>query len=93
MPLAEQDLEAVHEYVWQDNPRAAAKLVTRIFEAVEMLSRYPLAGRMGRVPSTREFRIANTPFIVVYHASRTEVQILAVIHSARRWPPYFDDRQ
>ena len=91
MPLAEQDLEAAYDYVRQDNAGAAAQLVARVFEAVEMLSRYPSAGHLGRVPSTREFSIAQTPFIVVYRSSPAEFRILAVIHSARRWSASFDE--
>jgi plasmid stabilization system protein ParE len=62
MPLAEQDLDAAYEYVWQDDPKAASRLVARVFQAVEMLSRYPSAGHPGRVPATRELSIAHTPY-------------------------------
>jgi len=86
MPLAEEDLEAAYEYVRQDKPQAASRLVGRIFEAVEMLARYPSAGHPGRVPATRELSIARTPYIVVYRYTRDEIQILTVIHGARRWP-------
>ena len=89
MPLAEQDLEAAFEYVRGDNPQAAARLVERFFEAVEMLSQYPSAGHSGRVPSTRELSIARTPYIVVYRPVRDEIQILSILHGARRWPESF----
>jgi plasmid stabilization system protein ParE len=82
MPLAEQDLDAAYEYVRQDNPQAASRLVARVFEAVEMLSRYPSAGHPGRVRTTRELAIARTPNIVVYRHTQNEIQILAVIHGA-----------
>ncbi len=89
MPLAEQDLDAAYEYVRQDNRQAALRLVTHVFRAVEMLSRYPSAGHPGRVPATRELSIAPTPYIVVYRQTQNEIQILAVIHGARRWPMSF----
>ncbi len=91
MPLAEQDLDAAYEYVRQDNPQAASRLVSRIFKGVEMLSRYPFAGHPGRVPATRELSIARTPFIVVYQPTQDEIKILAVIHGARRWPTSFGE--
>jgi addiction module RelE/StbE family toxin len=93
MPLAEQDIEAAYEYVGQDNPQAASQLVARIFEAVEMLGRYPSAGHSGRVPATRELSIARTPYIVVYRHTRDEIHILAVIHGARRWPTSFGEKE
>ena len=91
MPLAEQDLDAAYEYVRQDNSPAASRLLGRIFKAVEMLSQYPSAGRPSRVPSTRELVIVHTPYIVVYHPTGKEIQILAVIHGARRWPASFGE--
>ena len=93
MPLAEQDLEAAYEYVRQDNPKAASRLVARVFQAVEMLSRNPSAGHTGRVPATRELSIAHTPYIVAYRHTQDEIQILAVIHGARRWPTSFAENE
>ena len=91
MPLAEQGLDAAYEYVRQDNPRAASRLVARIFAAVEMLSRYPSAGHPGRVPATRELSVGSTPYIVAYRHAGDEIQILAVIHARRRWPMGFGE--
>jgi plasmid stabilization system protein ParE len=91
MPLAEQDLEAAYEFVRQDNPKAASRLVARVFQAAEMLSRYPSAGHLGRVQATRELSIAHTPFIVVYRHTQDQIQILSVIHGARAWPASFGE--
>jgi len=89
MPLAEQDLDAAYEYVRQDNPSAASRLVAGVFQAVEVLGRYPSAGHPGRVPATRELSVVHTPFIVAYRPTQDEIQILAVIDGARRWPMSF----
>ena len=91
MPLAEQDLDAAYEYVRQDNRKAASRLVARVFKAVEMLGRYPSAGHPGRVSATCELNIARTPYIVVYRHTRDEIQILAALHGARRWPMSFGE--
>jgi toxin ParE1/3/4 len=90
MPLAEQDLEAAYEHVRQDNENAAKQLVARIFSAVGMLIRYPLAGRAGRVRGTRELAVARTPYVIAYRICQDEIQILAVIHGAQRWPAAFN---
>lgn len=89
MPLAEQDLEAAYEYIRQDNESAAKQLVVRIFSAVGMLTRYPLAGREGRVQGTRELAVARTPYVIAYRIPQDEIQILAVLHGAQRWPTTF----
>jgi len=90
MPLAEQDLEAAYDYVQQDNENAARRLVKRILSGVGMLRRHPLAGREGRVRGTRELVVAGTPYVIAYRIHREEIQILAVLHGARRWPSAFN---
>ena len=89
MPLAEQDLEAAYDYVRQDNEEAARKPVARIFSSVGMLMRHPFAGREGRVKGTRELAVARTPYVVAYRVRQHEIQILAVLHGAQRWPSAF----
>ena len=89
MPLAEQDLEAAYDYAQQDSEKAAKRLVKRIFSGVGMLTRYPLAGRAGRVQGTRELVVAGTPYVIAYRIHREEIQILAILHGAQRWPTTF----
>ena len=87
--LALQDLRHMHEYIAEDNPSAANRMVTRIQEATQRLNKHPQMGRSGRVQGTRELVIAGSPYIVVYILGDSEVQIVAVIHSAMRWPDTF----
>lgn len=89
MPLAEQDLEAAYDYVRQDNESAARQLVARIFSSVGMLTRHPLAGREGRVKGTRELVVGRSAYIIAYRVLQDEIQILAVLHGAQRWPTTF----
>jgi len=82
-----RDLESLHGYVAEDNLPAAAASVERIISGIEALSRHPEMGRKGRVPDTRELLIS--PYIVVYRSKATALELLAIIHSARRWPDSF----
>ena len=90
MPLAEQDLEAAYDYVRQDNANAARELMERILSAVGMLTRHPLAGREGRIKGTREFVVSGTSYVIAYRIHRDEIQVLVVLHGARRWPTAFN---
>ena len=85
--LANLDVEA--EYIAQDNPAAASRMVSAITTAVQHLAQYPAMGRPGRVPGTRELVVPDTPFIVPYRVREDTVQILRVFHAARRWPKEF----
>jgi addiction module RelE/StbE family toxin len=87
--LALQDLRHLHEYIAEDNPSAANDMVVRIQDATQRLKNHPQMGRPGRVQGTHELVIAGSPYIVVYILRDSAIQIVAVIHSAMRWPDTF----
>jgi toxin ParE1/3/4 len=82
--LALVDLDEAAAFISQDNPQAAKKIVTRIRDAARILSDQPNAGRPGRVHGTRELVIADTPFILPYRVDQNTIQILRVLHGARK---------
>jgi toxin ParE1/3/4 len=87
--LALNDLEELTEFISQDNPEAAKELVRRIWEVAQTLTKHPYAGRAGRVPGTRELVIGGTKYILPYRVVNDEVQVLRVLHGARKWPGRF----
>lgn len=54
--------------------------------ATQQLSRLPQSGRPGRVPGTREL-LVHPSYFMVYDLSGEMLRILAIIHTARQWPP------
>jgi addiction module RelE/StbE family toxin len=86
-PTALADIESLHAFIGLDNPVAAAGMVDRVVSAIEMLCRHPDLGRKGRVRGTRELVLA--PYVVAYRVNRGAIEVLAVIHGARRWPDSF----
>lgn len=85
-PIAASDLKATYEYINKDSVPNANKIVDRILSGIEMLERYPHLGREGRVEGTRELAISGTPFLVFYRIRRNQVEVLGVLHAARKWP-------
>lgn len=85
-PSALRDLDDAGEYLSQDSPSAAAGMAHRVQEAVEYLERHPALGRSGRVRGTRELVVSGTPLIVIYRVRIDTVQVLRVLHHARKWP-------
>ncbi|MDP6951207.1 MAG: type II toxin-antitoxin system RelE/ParE family toxin [Alphaproteobacteria bacterium] len=85
-PLARQDLAEIEDYIGYDNPIAAEVMAAKIRQAVERLITFPASGRPGRSPHTRELVIAGTPYIMPYIVAEDEIRIIAVIHTARKWP-------
>jgi plasmid stabilization system protein ParE len=85
-PRASQQLLSAYDYLQATSSSAAASQMNRIFDSIDLLERFPLAGRKGRIAGTREMVAPQTPFIVAYTIVGKEVQILAVLHAAQRWP-------
>ena len=87
--VALSQLDQIQDYIAQDSPiaayRVAADLTTR---TDRQLSANPMSGRNGRARGTRELIFADMPYVVVYRVG-AEVEIVAVIHSAREWPETF----
>ena len=81
------NLDQIGAYVAQDNPAAAGDLVMRIEQAVALLARHPEMGRPGRVKGTRELVVPGTAYFLPYRIKAGNVEILRVMHGARRWPP------
>jgi toxin ParE1/3/4 len=86
-PTALHDLESLHAYISRDNPTAADAAVERILAGIEALSEHPEMGRSGRVTATRELVLP--PLAIAYRLRRSALEILAIIHGARRWPDRF----
>lgn len=84
-----QDLDDIGAFIAQDNPRAAANLVTRIARSIASLATHPQLGRIGRDPSTRELVVPGTAYIAAYRL-RQRIEVLAIFHAARRWPDRFE---
>ena len=87
--MALSDLDELMDYIAQDNPEAATKVAGEIWETTRMLSNHPAMGKPGRVPGTREMVVTGTSYIVPYRVVANEVQILRVLHGARKWPEKF----
>jgi addiction module RelE/StbE family toxin len=84
-----RDLEEIGDYFARDDKAAAVRNVAAVFDRVDLRTDQPLLGRSGRVAGTRELVVSDTPYIAAYRVLGDEVQILAVLHGARRWQTSF----
>ncbi|HEY1749649.1 MAG TPA: type II toxin-antitoxin system RelE/ParE family toxin [Caulobacteraceae bacterium] len=88
---ARRDLTDAYDYIAQDSPGAADRILTRILDAIEMLETFPLMGRPGRVGGTRELVITRTSYIAVYEVVGETIAIVRVLHGRQEWPPPVDE--
>src|SRR5664279_1807381 len=85
--LATRQLDQAHDYITlSSSDEIAARITMHIAASVQRLATFPMSGRSGRVPGTRELVISNTPFIVAYRIEKERIVILAIYHGAQQWP-------
>jgi toxin ParE1/3/4 len=77
-------LEEIFAYIAADNPRAAARLVTRIETVAKRIAEAPYMGEATRRSTFRRFPVGN--YLIVYEVGQYEVVIHYVRHGARRRP-------
>lgn len=87
-PSAFADLKATHEFLDQESRTQADAVVDRILSGIDVLEKFPNLGREGRIDGTREFVVSGTPFIIFYRLQDDQVEILGVVHGARKWPDH-----
>jgi addiction module RelE/StbE family toxin len=84
------DLRGIKEFIAQDNPIAAARVIRTIRQSAQGLTDNPLLGRVGEIVGTRELVIDRYPYLVVYRILEKRVRILAVFNTAQYWQAGFD---
>jgi toxin ParE1/3/4 len=81
-----EDLREIGLRIARENPEAADRFLTSAEEAFELLRRHPGIGRLRSfsLPGVRSWLVPSFQnYIVFYLPTKTEIQILAVLHGAR----------
>jgi len=88
LPVAEDDLNEIVDYISVENPRAAQKLLDRIVKNLEYLTTHPY---LGKIPDEIDFARMGYRFLVVenylifYTIEYNVVIVHRVIHGARNY--------
>lgn len=85
-PEAERDRADIWDYIAAGDPGAAIRMDELFSDTATRLATYPNLGKMGEVPGTREF-LPHESYRLVYEIDRETVWVLALVHTARQWPP------
>lgn len=82
---AQRDLRKLEEYIAQDNPGAAARMVLKIVKATGDIPMFPWSCEAidAQRPQYRYMTIK--PFAVLYEVTERVVVVLRVIHTSRDW--------
>ena len=83
---AEQDRIDITDFIARANPLAAVAMEELFAAAATRLAEHPSIGRPGLIEGTREL-VPHDRDRMVYEVRDDAVWILALVHTARMWPP------
>jgi len=86
MAAAKQDRANIIDYIATNSPHAALKMDQLFSDAVDLLAAHPQMGKIGKISGTREI-IPHESYRLVYEIDDDTVWVLALVHTARQWPP------
>jgi toxin ParE1/3/4 len=85
-PRAVENIIAIAEYIEAHNPPAAQRVRAAIYESLQNLVLFPLAGRLQQTEGVRKFVTGKYGYLVYYTVddSAEEIIILSIKHAAQR---------
>ena len=86
-PAAGDDIRAAYIHYVERSPDLAGRVVRAIPDAIGGLEKFPLMGRAGVKPGTRERILSRYPYKIIYEINGETIEIDRVLHNARQWPP------
>lgn len=85
---AVQHLLGIYEYIAQDSPVYALRVVDRLTRQSELIGRFPRSGRMVPEYGAQDIReVISKPYRIIYRVKPNQIDVLAVIHGARILTP------
>jgi toxin ParE1/3/4 len=86
LPVAQDDLISILEFIANDNPRRAMSFVNRLDERIAQPEYHPLLGRTPRHPKLREYGyrvLVIEAYLVFYIVRGQTIEIHRVVHGSR----------
>jgi toxin ParE1/3/4 len=89
--FAASDIKEIFEYVAEDNPKAAEKLVKELLQKIRLLAENPQIGKSRDeiIIDLHSFPIKN--YIIFYVPIEDGIEIYRVLHGSRNIEELFED--
>ncbi len=89
---AADGLEQIHIYISGHNPGAAHRVVTGIYDKIQMLKKHPRIGQRSETIADGEVReILYGHYRIAYQIKKEDrIEIIAIFHSAMDIDRYFE---
>lgn len=85
-PLAEQDMEAIGDYIAADNPTRALSFIREMQAQCQRIAANPLGYRLRPELGDDVRSCAHGSYVIFFATAQREVTIIRVLHGARDIP-------
>jgi plasmid stabilization system protein ParE len=82
---AQDDFNIIYRQALDEDARYALNLLSSLEKAISRLSEYPQIGMPVGSAGHRKWRLARTPFLIIYRADPQGLHILRVQHERQDW--------
>lgn len=83
-PAARADLEEIDDFIREDNPDAAQRVLRELRDSMGKLARMPEMGHFRKDLCEEPLRFWSVySYLIIYRAEARPLQVLRVLHSAR----------
>jgi plasmid stabilization system protein ParE len=83
-PEAENDINAIWDYIAEDNPDAADQTVDKIVSAIEALVPFPNQGHRPGDLTSRPLRFSHVDeYLIAYAPDKKPLWVIAIMHGRR----------
>jgi addiction module RelE/StbE family toxin len=85
-PQAEDDLQAIYDFIARDSEHYAKLVVEKLLAAVDTIEQFPLVGRHIPEKPREDLReVIKPPYRIVYRVGK-EAHILTIFRASRLFP-------
>ena len=75
----------IYEYISQNSPTYATRMVDRLTRRSEQIAIFPMSGREVPEYEAEDIReVIEKPYRIIYRVKSDQIDILAVVHAARQ---------
>jgi addiction module RelE/StbE family toxin len=81
---SQSDADAIFQYLYERNPRAAASVLRTIRARAAQLAEHPFMGAPSQIRDVRYLTVARLPYRIYYRVRGSTISIIHIRHTSRR---------
>ena len=89
-PFADEDLLCIWDFISRENPSAAERVLARIGERIDSLSRFPERGKPMTHIATGARCLIESRYLIFYRILGDTVEVVRVVHGSMDLPKIFN---